>query len=149
MDVPLWTADNHFAQHLWAGERGASKSHHHIRSLLTPPRHTLKTETLQKCNQSCQYHPPPSAPHPANKSCSFAEMEGCDPGCLSHHILPPLSHCGERSDISNKMLMEEKNREIHICDWLTIFSIIIIIKKNILSDFRTDQQTSNVHRFNK
>lgn len=37
--------------------------------------------------------------------------------------------------------MEEKNREIHICDWLSIFGGIKK-KNNILAAFRTDQQTS-------
>lgn len=32
-----------------------------------------------------------TAHNPASKPCSFAEIEGCDPGCPSHHILPPLT----------------------------------------------------------
>lgn len=68
------------------------------------PSATLLPVTWQTCKWSCQYRPRlhSTAPNPANKSCPFAEIGGCDLGWLSNRILLLLSHSGDSTDISTK-----------------------------------------------
>lgn len=129
------------------------KSHHHIHSILTSPCTLSRLKLCRNANNPVNIIllPPPTAPNPANKSCSFAEMEGFDPGCLSHHILPPLSHSGDRCDISNEMWRmkwwweRKTERSIFVIGW--VFLVELKKQTNKKAAFRTDQQTSNVYRF--
>lgn len=87
----------------------------------------------------------PTAPNPANKSCPFAEMEGCDPGCLSHYILLLLSHFGDRTDISTKGWKRTSKRDRERVPYLCLAAFICGIIRATLAAFRISRYKFLVH----
>lgn len=70
-------------------------------------------------------------------------MEGCDPGCLSHHILPLLRHFGDSTDISTKRwkgARKERWFRIHV-----LAAFVCGILRTILAVFRISQYKFLVH----